>query len=524
MGVVQHAPVMNGWERLLAWLLFSLGLVAVGYFFGWWVAPGRVASLPLFVLFSFALWFSIFRMVGNWVALLAMARPVHRPPASGLRVDVVTTAAPGEPVEMFRQTLAALTQMRYPHTTYLLDDSHREELRALCEEMGVRYIRRDRPGEGAKAGNVNHGLTQLTGEFVAIFDPDHVPQPGFLERVLGYFDDPQVGFVQAPQLYRNQNQSLVARGAAEMTYELYGPTLMGLHGLGSPLLFGCHTTFRRAALESIGGYAVHNAEDLRTAMRLYARGWKGVYVPGTLARGLVPSDLAGFLRQQYRWAHSVFDLLFRDYRQLFFGWTLFQRLTFFFVGTYYLVGLAILVNLLLAPWVLLGGVSAVVSTAESFAVHFAPLVAVNVALRWFAQRFYLSPTERGVHVAGMVMLFASCFAHVAGLVAAALNVRVPYLVTAKGRTGQRALLQVWLYAVIAVTSGLALLHSLMAGQSGMWLVWACAVWNMSVMGAVVLIAQEEQGGTDYSEPSYRSQGDAVRRLAGRPVVGAQLSR
>ncbi len=486
---------MTWWERVIAWLLFSLGLLGVFYFLAWWAAPGTVASPVLFVFFSFVAWFSVFRMVSNWYALVNVARPQPCPPVTGVTVDVLTTAAPGEPLEMFRATLAALIGMRYPHRTYLLDDSHSDDLRALCGELGVHYLRRDRPGEGGKAGNVNAALRLTSGEFVAIFDPDHVPQPGFLERVLGHFADPGVGFVQAAQAYHNQHESFVARGAAEQTYELYGPTMMGLHGIGSPLLFGCHTTFRRTALDSVGGYAIHNAEDLRTTMRFYAQGWKGIYVPEILARGLAPADLPTFFRQQYRWAHSVFDLLFRDYWRLCRHWTLMQCVAFLSACTFYFIGVAILISMLLPVLFLLSGMAPVASDARSFLAHMAPLLLANFVIRRYGQRFLLDKKEKGWHIAGMTMLFASCFAHTAGLVAALRNVRVPYLVTAKSGSGQAGTVHTRPHALMAAASCGAVLYSVWMGQpSEAWLMRACAAWNAAVMGAVVWIAHNDETG------------------------------
>ena len=487
-----NEPVVTGWERFVTWLLISLGLEAVFYFASWWQTAGPTPSPALFGLFTFAAWFSIVRMAANWYAPLCMARPVHHPPARDLAVDVMVTAAPGEPVDMIRRTLEAMTGISYPHVTYLLDDSHRDELRALSVLLGIRYVRRARPGKGAKAGNVNHALALSSGEFVAIFDPDHVPCPEFLDRVLGHFADPSVGFVQAPQAYANQHESIVARGAAEQTYELYGPTMSGLHGLGAPFLFGCHTTFRRTALESIGGYAVHNAEDLRTAMRLYAKGWKGVYVPEILARGLAPATLSAYLRQQYRWAHSVFDLFLRDYWRLLRLWTPAQALAFFLACTYYLVGTAILINLLLPLLLIFYGWSSTVAVATPFMLHLAPVVTVNVALRFFTQRYYLGRDERGIHLAGAAMLFASAFAHVAALAAAVFRVRVPYHITPKTRQRGPGFTTALPYAIGAMLSCGFVFYSAMQDRPGIGWVQAAALLNAAVFAGVALIAMEER--------------------------------
>ena len=127
---------------------------------------------------------------------------------------------------------------------------------------------------GAKAGKINRALQLTDEEFMLVLDPDHLPFPEFLDRVLGYFADEQVGFVQVSQAYYNQDRSFVAAAAAEQTYAFYGPGQMGLYGHGACVAIGANCTFRRSALESIGGHGIGLAEDLVTAIRLHAAGWR----------------------------------------------------------------------------------------------------------------------------------------------------------------------------------------------------------------------------------------------------------
>ena len=54
----------------------------------------------------------------------------------------------------------------------------------------------------SKHGNYNawfHAIGFERYEIIAAFDPDHVPEPTFLAEELGYFNDPEVGYVQAAQ-------------------------------------------------------------------------------------------------------------------------------------------------------------------------------------------------------------------------------------------------------------------------------------------------------------------------------------
>src|SRR5581483_126573 len=167
----------------------------------------------------------------------------------GLKVDVYITTYNEDPA-LLRSTILGAVHMRYPHETYVLDDGQRPEVRALAEALGARYLtRQDRTH--AKAGNINHALTQTHGDFIAIFDADHVPYPQFLDRVLGRFADERVALVQTPQEFYN---------------------------LDSVFWCGSNAVLRRAAIDSIGGIATETiTEDIHTTIKLHRAGWRTAY-------------------------------------------------------------------------------------------------------------------------------------------------------------------------------------------------------------------------------------------------------
>jgi Glycosyl transferase family 2/HlyD family secretion protein len=126
--------------------------------------------------------------------LLAGAKPAT--------VDVFITAY-GEAPELVRRTVRAARDMELRHQTWVLDDGESDELERICAEEGVGYLRRP-TRDHAKAGNINSALRGTSGEYVAIFDADHVPDRNFLIEVLPHFHDPDVAFVQSPQYYVNR--------------------------------------------------------------------------------------------------------------------------------------------------------------------------------------------------------------------------------------------------------------------------------------------------------------------------------
>lgn len=469
-------------DRAFLSLLLGGGLVAVLRFADWWFRTGHVAQPFLFALLSLASWYGVGRIVLSWVNYAAIARPAIRPAHPGLRVAIFTTSSPGEPLDMFEKTLAACARIRYPHTTYLLDDTRDRRFEETAARHGAVWL--ELVGiPGAKAGKINRALALTDEPFILVLDPDHIPFPEFLDRVLGHFDDEQVGFVQVAQAYYNQGRSFTAAGAAEQTYGFYGPGQMGLYGHGACVAIGANCTFRRVALTTIGGHGVGLAEDLVTAIRLHAAGWESVYVPEVLSRGLVPEDLGSFYQQQLKWSRGVYEVLFSELPQLFMKLTWRQRLSYFAIGTYYLCGVTTAAFLLFPYLYLWTGLQATSMPADEFVAATAPVALMGVTIYLFMQRWLCDPArEQGLHWRGLMLKIASWHVYLAGTLLAVLRAEIPYVPTAKeavrGRFVRLAWPQLVLLAVFVATLVRVLYTRLVLTPEASLELSAEAVWGM----------------------------------------------
>ncbi|MEX2182028.1 MAG: glycosyltransferase family 2 protein [Gemmatimonadaceae bacterium] len=469
-------------HRLLLGALTGFGLIAVARLVDFWFRAEHVASPVLFAVLSIAFWYGVSRIVLSWVAYTRVRRPEHVAAPDGLRVAIFTTSSPGEPLAMFEKTLAACARIDYPHTTYLLDDTRDPRFRECAERHGAVWL--ELVGlPGAKAGKINGALARVTEDFVLVLDPDHIPFPEFLGRVLGQFDDPRVGFVQVAQAYYNQPRSFVARGAAEQTYAFYGPVQMGLHGIGSAVAIGANCTFRRTALESIGGHGVGLAEDLVTSIRLHAAGWRSVYVPEVVSRGLVPEDLGSFYKQQLKWARGVYEVAFSELPRLFRRLTGWQRLTYLTIGTYYLFGVTAALFLVFPYLYLWTGILPAAMLFQRFLVDAVPVAASGVVMYMVAQQWLAHPAiERGTHWRGLVLKFASWPVFLAGTLLAVGRAEIPYIPTAKeaqrGRFLRLAWPQLLLFAVYAGTVARVIVVRLYETGEGALQLSSQAVWGM----------------------------------------------
>jgi cellulose synthase (UDP-forming) len=511
----RSVPDVRFRDRVCLVMLTSAGGAAVLILANWWFRRDHVGQPVLYVLLSLGFWYGIGRITIGWINYLGMKRTPYRPAPDGLRVAIFTTSSPGEPLGMFTKTLAACSQIRYPHTTYLLDDTRDTRFRQVAESFGAQYL--ELVGiPGAKAGKINRALELTTEEFVLVLDPDHIPFPEFLDRVLGHFDDPSVGFVQVCQAYYNQNRSFVAAGAAEQTYGYYGPTLMGLNGHGSAVAIGANCTFRRSALESIGGHGIGLAEDLVTSIRLHAAGWRSVYVPEIVSRGLVPEDLGSFYKQQLKWTRGVFEVVFAELPHLFRRLRWRQRFTYATMGTYYLSGLTTPVYLVIPYLYLWLGAQPMEVPFEGFLTTAGPVALFGVLVYLFAQKWLCHPeVERGIHWRGLMLKIACWPIFLAGTMYAIARAEIPYIPTSKEAVKGRFFRLAWPHLLLTAVYMSTLLQVLYARAfqipEAALMLTSEAVWGMVAFAtfAVILTSGALYSAWESRSPPGENAWDAV---------------
>ena len=417
------------------WVLRAVmvaGAAAIWVYFSWWFEGGHMRHPALFPGIGLAGFYVAVQVVLAWYVYDAIEVTALPPAPPGRTVDVFVPVYDESP-ELVEAALQAALAMCYPHRTYLLDDAPGRRFAGLAARLGASYLARDGDAD-AKAGNVNAALPGTSGEFVAIFDTDHLPTPDFLDAMLGGFDDPRVASVQGGVAFHNRDDSLVSRATIEQAYDIYGPTSMGMAGCGAAPIWGSHTIFRRTALAAIGGYQPGLAEDLHTSLRLHAAGWRTVFAPDVHATGLVPSDLRAFTMQQRKWSRGVFEMLLEVYPRVWKDLTWPQRIAYLVRSTYYLVGPLFAVHALLAVLVLGWGSQAAVNAFSTYLVRSVPLVFVFVTVRRLANEFWNVQVESlGFKWRGYTLAIALWPVSTAGLIRALLRRPLPHIATPKRR-------------------------------------------------------------------------------------------
>ncbi len=296
-------------DRLVVRLVASVALVWGIAYLAWRVTDTWRGAQPVMFVVLLACEVFGFALLASF-AFLAWRIPRSRRPAIGWRPSVdVFVCTYDEGLDVLGATLVGCDRIAYPHTTWVLDDGRRDDVRRLAGRFGARYLTRP-DNEHAKAGNINSALDHTSGQLLLILDADHVPQPDILDATVGYFDDPSVALVQTPHDFGNHDSFQhfeTGRHDQSMFFEVIMP---GKDRHDGAFWCGSAAVIRRQALEGIGGIATETvAEDFHTTIRLHGQGWRTRYHDETLVQGLAPHDLATFLLQRDRWARGNLSVL-----------------------------------------------------------------------------------------------------------------------------------------------------------------------------------------------------------------------
>jgi cellulose synthase (UDP-forming) len=365
-----------GRRRALRFLLLAMLPLAI-FYFAWLLQGERIGHPVLYALLIGAELFNAAQALGFWWTC-SRDRRRRRPAWTGPppAVDVFIPVY-DEPVAVVEPTVKAASEMTGADVTvHLLDDGASDAMAAMAGRHGADYIRRA-GSDGAKAGNINHALTQTGAPFVLVLDCDHVPERHFLEATLGWFGDERMAFVQTPQYYANWDRGEVPGAAWGQQALFFGPIARGKDGHEAMFCCGTNVVFRRAALEQVGGFPADSVtEDFELSIRLHEREWRSRYVPEVLAHGLGPEDMASYVSQQQRWSRGCLSALPAVLRS---SLPVRLKLQYTLSASFFLSGWTVLIYMTFPVVRLLTGAQPLAATtADQFLGHFAPYFGLSL--------------------------------------------------------------------------------------------------------------------------------------------------
>jgi cellulose synthase/poly-beta-1,6-N-acetylglucosamine synthase-like glycosyltransferase len=291
---------------------------------------GTVGGVVLWLLEVFA---ALLGCAYLWELCDAIGRENWRRRVTG-RLPVVRTDGPlpfvslhvpahFEPPTMVIATLKSLAALDYPNFEIIaIDDNTDDEtlwrpVKEWCDANGAKFVHlTDWPGY--KSGALNYALKNVTDprtELIGVIDADYQLDPLFLRRCAPLFDDPAVGFIQAPQDYRDWEYAPFYRRLYYSYLYFFAVSQPSRNERDGAIFAGTMGLIRRRALEEAGGWDEWCiTEDAELSLRLLRSGWSGLHVDQSFGRGVMPLTLEALKGQRFRWCFGGIQMLRQHWR------------------------------------------------------------------------------------------------------------------------------------------------------------------------------------------------------------------
>jgi cellulose synthase (UDP-forming) len=221
-----------------------------------------------------------------------------------------------EDLNVVKNTIYASQGIDWPKdklNIWILDDGGREEFRQFAKDVGVHYIART-THEHAKAG-ISTTLKYAKGEFVSIFDCDHVPTRSFLQMTMGWFlKEKELAMMQTPHHFFSPDpfERNLGRFAKRRTKGRCLWPGAGRERCGTPPSSAAPARDSRGPLDEIGGIAVETVtEDAHTSLRLHRRGLH-LRLYAYSRGGPGDGEPVAHIGQRIRWARGMVQIFRLD--------------------------------------------------------------------------------------------------------------------------------------------------------------------------------------------------------------------
>ncbi len=476
----------------------------------------------------------------------ALARdPIPVRPDPRLRVAFLTTIVPGkEPIEMVRNTLRAARRIRHNGVlhVWLLDEGDDDAVKAMCQAEGVRHFSRRGIAEynrkkgsfkaKTKHGNYNawvdrHGYRYDV--FLSV-DPDHVPLPNYAERMLGYFRDPDVGYVVGPQCYANFD-NFVTKAAESQQFPFHSVIQRAANAYGVPMLVGTNNAVRLDALFCIGGLADSITEDMATGLLMHSRRnpatgakWRSVYTPDVVAVGEGPSSWSDYFSQQLRWSRGTFEILTGAFWPRFHRLSTGAKLHYLLITTFYpSMALGWILGTIDAILFLVFGVTGIVVPPQLWLALYIDATLFQTWVYIRNRRYNVSPYEQegSPGIRGMAMSVLSAPIYASSLIATILRRPAKFVVTPKSdaRTRDR-LITFRRHLQWAVVLAGALVASVWLGYASVEvMMWPALALVISLTPVAIWLLESDHTDAPPVNGSQAviTQAAAVHQAASRPI-------
>ncbi len=203
-----------------------------------------------------------------------------------------------------KETIGSIFEIDYPiRELVIINDGSADRTKKIVKELQKKYKKLkliDKKNTG-KGDSLNKGLEIAKGELIVVVDADSYPAKDSFKKLVGFFDDGDVGAATCIFVPRHANKFIEKLQIVEYNVIAFTRKLLGyvdaIYVTPGPLAM-----YRKSALDEVGGFDSKNlTEDIEITWRLTYFGYERRMCLSTNATTTVPDNLKGWYTQRRRW-------------------------------------------------------------------------------------------------------------------------------------------------------------------------------------------------------------------------------
>lgn len=232
-------------------------------------------------------------------------------------------------------TLESIAKQNYPGglEVIFIDDGSKDQTHAVCNQLTSNYpwlkcIQQE--NNQGKSEALNRALTLASHELIITLDADSYLYKDALVRIVERLqsDPANTCAVAGTIMVRNSRQNWITQ-SQEWDYFQGIATVKRVQSLnqGTLVAQGAFSLYKKSVVFELGGWPKTVGEDIVLTWAMLEKDYRVGYCEDAVAFTIVPSTVAGFIRQRQRWARGMIEafkyhpkVLFRKRLSTFFIW------------------------------------------------------------------------------------------------------------------------------------------------------------------------------------------------------------
>jgi len=225
--------------------------------------------------------------------------------------------------EGIERTIRKLFESDYPglKKVIVVDDCSTDnsyEIMKKCENIYPKLLVVQTPkNNGNAAGAKNYGAKFVTTEFIGFSDDDAYPNRDAISKMIGFFNDPQVGAVTSRVLVQNRKKFIAKLQSIEYKLIAFTRKLFGfidaIYVTNGPL-----SIYRKDLFKEINGFDEKNlTEDIEITWNILSRKWKVKISMPAIVYTTAPENIRNWLKQRLRWNAGGIQTILKYKREFF---------------------------------------------------------------------------------------------------------------------------------------------------------------------------------------------------------------